>query len=57
METLALIGLFSTLPLALFNLAATLNGNKILGFFILKLPALISLFMMVIVLLKKFNLI
>lgn len=52
MEKLLLIGLLTSLPLAAFCSVATLTGNKILGFFLLKLPSIIILFTLMLYFLK-----
>ena len=56
MEKLLLIGLISSLPMAILGLLSTITGNKGLGFLFYKLPSIIILVVFVTYILKVFKL-
>ena len=56
-EKLLLVGLIAALPIAIFGMISRVTGNKILGYFIYKLPSLIVLIISIVYFLKLSKLI
>jgi hypothetical protein len=57
MEKLLLVGLIASLPMAVFGLVAKITGNKLLAFFVYKLPSIIVLVVAIVYFLKLFKII
>lgn len=51
-EKLLLVGLIAAIPISIFGIIARMTGNKVLGFFLYKLPSFIVLIVAIVYFLK-----